>query len=96
MRFVISLALIAVAVIVVASRLRRALTGRRSAPPPAPSMAARVRFALGLVLLGLAAVLSVLDVEPVVTASAYIGGLALLVNGYLDGRFTRRRPPRAG
>lgn len=52
----------------------------------------RVQFGLGIVLLIAALALSLADVVTTVVAGCYVGGMALLVSGYLEGRFARRRP----
>ncbi|MGQ0844995.1 MAG: hypothetical protein ACT4QF_12745 [Sporichthyaceae bacterium] len=71
--------------------------GGGAARPPADGpvgRSANVRFGVGGVLLATAFVLSVLEVEAIAVSACYIGGLALLVNGYLQGRIDRRKRRR--
>jgi hypothetical protein len=96
MRQLVSVLLIAAAAFVLLSRVT---TRANDAPPTAADKkqvrAGRVKFGIGLVLLGGALVLHLMDVKDIVVAACYVLGAGFLAQGYMQ-EFSARRRSRFG
>ncbi|MGQ0466332.1 MAG: hypothetical protein ACT4QG_13520 [Sporichthyaceae bacterium] len=68
-----------------------ARTQRGTVPDRKRQARGQKKFSIGLILLAGAFALTVAQAERVLVGACYILGLALVVNGYLEGRFARKR-----
>ena len=73
------------------SAVLMARTQRGTVPDKKRQAQGRTKFVVGLILLVAALALSLTEARRFLVGAFYVFGLALVVNGYLEGRFARKR-----